>query len=155
MKLGILLKALLIAATLFFILVFNISCDGTFYAKGIVYEWINPPAGVMGEVYIEPEKLVNVPESSPVSAQIAFYDRAGAQTLGCSRPSREFRQNQRLTVTSASDGTFDTGAVVSPGKYPMKITINKTGYYPLEKEFAFSVNDGVHFTFTIFLVRKQ
>jgi len=81
-------------------------------------------------------------------------DRAGSQGPGCSRPSSEFIQNQRLDTISDSDGKFEIGGAVSPGTYPMKITINKTGYYSLEKEFTFSPVDNSNFTFIILMVRK-
>ena len=142
------LRLLLLLGCFFALATFLTGCDSFFSAKGNIFEWVDAPNYEKGKIYINELAPELPPEGynlQPVaSAKVSFYPRMELSD-GSFSPAVQLSDNE---------GKFEESAVVAPGKYKMRITVEKDGYYPVERTFPFDGGDSGKFYFTVLLVRK-
>ena len=131
------IKYVALSLMLAFVQIILVSCDSFLFPSGYVYEWLNPPPGSMNEAYID---------STPPSREISGIDGA---TISFYYPNRS---SPFLTALSKNDGSFQTGGSVNPGKYYVKVTVEKEGYLTLNTQFWFDGGKTIGADIIVFLI---
>ncbi len=125
-------------------------CASSHSQKGTVYEWTNPPAGGTGQIYVDPEPKPQGSKTLPLdNASISFF---APITIGCTSTVHEY-YNIGGDCVSDARGSFSGDLALGFGQSSyMKIVVEKSGYYPVEKIFVFS--KGTPLRFDVLLVRQ-
>jgi hypothetical protein len=134
------LRLLLLLCCFFALATSLTGCDSVFQCKGNVFEWVDAPNYKEGEIYVNELP----PELPPEGYNL--------QPIASAKIS--FDGGKLAVLSSDNEGKFEYWSVVPPVEYNMKITVEKDGYYPVEKKFRFYGDSG-EFYFTVMLVRKD
>ncbi len=155
MKLKILI--LLLTGMLASLTVLFSGCDGGLGIQGSVNEWVNAPNWEKGEIYIDVGSSHNLKLKPIGSAHVAiYYKNIPPMGASCVSPDEQDEIGKWLLwdeILSDPQGEFEKFWVIAAGEYPLKIVVEKEGYYSVEKEFMHGGGSFSH-VFDIWLVRK-
>jgi hypothetical protein len=114
--------------------ILSTSCDGLYSVNGVVYEWIDAPPDVKGEIYVDVDAPTNRNIIPIADAAVSF--------------------DIYVPTKTDNDGAFESGGTCAPFRYMMKVKIEKEGYKTLNGSFQHPSDEGFEHSMTIFLVRK-
>jgi hypothetical protein len=139
-------------------------CDSTLDIKGRIFEWLDAPSNIKGDVYIMnvsdfQNHNVHINETPPQgynlqpipNVKVSFWYESKGEYF----PIRGgYPTSQSNVISSDTNGIFKEFWIVAPGKYNLKIIVEKDGYYPIERIFPFNGGDPGTFDFTVLLVHE-
>ena len=120
--------------------------DGGISVSGQVYEWVNPPANIKTEIYVD---------NSPVQDG-KLVTLEGAKIVLFHRGDYSWQRIDETTIwkhetASKKNGSFSLGGVTSPSRFHAAMRVSKDGFLPAEKVF---LHDKLWHTAVVIMVRN-
>lgn len=123
--------------------------DGALSIRGIVYEWVNPPAGATSKIYVT--NVTSWQDVEPTLEKESENFRAnGIPKLPLENV--EISAGDKFKTTSDLKGEFSESWVAAPGRYTIHIKASKSGYLEVSDRVAHG--DAFHHVVIVLLVRK-